>query len=310
MEEIKNFIKAASNWHQPVGRDNIMIVSTPRSGSTWLMELIWSQPGFKTCNEPLNIRRAAIRKASGIKSWEELYTEDAKPKLSAYLWQISNGGHRFLNPSPLRKHYRPLSNRIVFKIINGGEPWINDLAVATRSRVIYLIRHPFSVSLSRKKLPRLEALCSDQVLNRFPKRLAELCKKVCDKGNPAEQAVLSWSIQNKLALMNRKSDWLVFTYEQLVMDPEPILSLLTANLMLPKRNKILEGLRRPSAVTVQSKEGTGQLIQSANGEDLIHRWKKDISTEQASRLWDIIKAFELGIFNQENSQPTSAFLVP
>jgi hypothetical protein len=45
IKAVKRIVKSASNVHRPDGRPNVFLYSTTRSGSTWLMELIWSQPG-------------------------------------------------------------------------------------------------------------------------------------------------------------------------------------------------------------------------------------------------------------------------
>ena len=60
---IKLFLKSISNIHRDEG-NNVLIISNPRSGSTWLMEMIWSQNKFKAINEPLNIRRKRNSKIS------------------------------------------------------------------------------------------------------------------------------------------------------------------------------------------------------------------------------------------------------
>lgn len=100
---LENFIKSISNCHANRLKSNIMIFTTPRSGSTWLMESIWTQKGFKICNEPLNIRDKTIRKKLGVHTWNDLYREMNKAKIEAYLGSIAKGHYGFLNPNPLRK---------------------------------------------------------------------------------------------------------------------------------------------------------------------------------------------------------------
>src|SRR5690606_24342168 len=56
-EELAAALRWISNVHRPNGLPNVCIVSAPRSGSTWLLELVLSQPGFKPCNEPFNLRK-------------------------------------------------------------------------------------------------------------------------------------------------------------------------------------------------------------------------------------------------------------
>ena len=60
-----------------------LLFSTPRSGSTWLMELIWTQPGFKYCNQPLSLFNPLVRQHLGIDRWEALY-EASVPTFERY----------------------------------------------------------------------------------------------------------------------------------------------------------------------------------------------------------------------------------
>ncbi len=57
-----------TSTHRPGALPNVFIFTTPRSGSTWLMELIWSQPGFRCVNEPLDIRDPLVARSLEISS--------------------------------------------------------------------------------------------------------------------------------------------------------------------------------------------------------------------------------------------------
>lgn len=51
------------NAHRPDQAPDVVIVSTPRSGSTWLMEVLATEPGMKPIDEPFRaskLRRAGI----------------------------------------------------------------------------------------------------------------------------------------------------------------------------------------------------------------------------------------------------------
>ncbi|MFP6641360.1 MAG: hypothetical protein VCC04_14025, partial [Myxococcota bacterium] len=90
-------LRSLSNWHRPGALPNVFIFTTPRSGSTWLMELIQSQPGFKCCSEPLNLRVRGISRRLGVEGWTELYQDDVWPKLERYFEGFCSGRLRFLN---------------------------------------------------------------------------------------------------------------------------------------------------------------------------------------------------------------------
>lgn len=307
---IEHTLKRFSNVHNQDGvLPNALIISTPRSGSTWLMELIWSQPGFKICNEPLNIRRKEIAGTLGMNTFSKLYDDSNKAEILNYFSVINNGGHGFLNPSPLRKYHRFRTNRIAYKVINAGEDMVDDIAGVTQSKVIYLIRHPFTVSLSRKVLPRLEVLSADPMLERMGMEDKDLVNEVLQNGTYLEKAVLAWCLENKLALHYKKNDWIIFTYEQLVVDPVPVIELLARELNLPLTDRMIEGLNVPSAVTVQSESGTSGQIRSVARNQLVSKWKERISEEQAVHLWRIVDAFGLDIYNKDSSLPVKAYTI-
>ena len=136
IKAVKRIMKSASNVHRPDGRPNVFLYSTPRSGSTWLMELIWSQPGFKTCNQALYLENPVVHKHLGISEWDELYSVDATEKLRSMSSDCVTGASAS-NPNPVRRYYRPITHRIVSKEIHASADrinWVRDTFNA-RARV-------------------------------------------------------------------------------------------------------------------------------------------------------------------------------
>ena len=97
-------LRSVSNRHRPGTRPNVFVFTTPRSGSTWLMELIQTQPRFKQCSEPLNLRVPGIARRLGISDWEALYQDANWPRVRAYFEGLCEGRIRliatFSFPSP------------------------------------------------------------------------------------------------------------------------------------------------------------------------------------------------------------------
>ena len=77
-------LRSVSNRHRPGTLPNVFVFTTPRSGSTWLMELIQTQPRFKQCSEPLNLRVDGVARRLGISDWEALYQDANWPRVRAY----------------------------------------------------------------------------------------------------------------------------------------------------------------------------------------------------------------------------------
>jgi hypothetical protein len=299
------------NVHKIGVKKNVFIFSLPRSGSTWLMELIWSQPGFKYCNEPLNLKGKLISNKSGISGFEELYSDSVKDKLLNYFKEIVNGRFHFLDPNPFRKYYRFFTSRVVFKVIHGGEKFINDISDDCNGRVIYLLRHPIPVALSRKVLPRMDQLCSDYVLNHFTEEERVAAKALNETGTSMERRVLAWCLQNKLALMQRRKDWLVITYEQLTVDPAPVIEVLVKELELSIPERIYKHITIPSAVSVQSdSDSIGFMkVEGKEREVLIEKWKNKVKPEEALKLMEICNKFGMDIYSADKGMPSDKWVI-
>jgi len=293
------------NSHQPSGKPNVLLFSMPRSGSTWLMELIWTQPGFKPINEPLNLKGSWLKKKSGIEGFQDLYSEQARTIVIAYFKAIADGKANFLNPNPLRKHARFRSSRIVYKVIHGGELFINDIAISTNSKIVYLIRHPIAVALSRKQIPRTQELTSDFVMSHFDEQEQAYAKTMIKQGSEMEIKVLTWCIQNKLALSQKHKDWLILSYERLTFQPETVLKALAEHCQLPDIELMMQSVNIPSAVTTQSEEDSVALMKnkSYDRQQLIRKWRSKVDEDTIQRCFEVCKNMNFEIYTIDSDLP-------
>ena len=145
----KDIIRTYSNIHTQGTKKNILLNATPRGGSTWVMEIIASQPGMKFYDEPFNIRREIIKKTQLFAGWEDLQPEGCDPgKIISYLKALENNQYGYLNAAPFQKNHRWITNRIVFKV-HELEHLITEIADQCNMQVLYLLRHPIPTSLSK-----------------------------------------------------------------------------------------------------------------------------------------------------------------
>ncbi|HZD80514.1 MAG TPA: sulfotransferase [Actinomycetota bacterium] len=307
-------VKAGSNLHRPDGRPNVFLYSTPRSGSTWLMELIWSQPGFKTCNQPLYLENPVVRRRSGIRDWDELYGTEVTQKLQRYLGRICAGRIGFTNPSPLRTPYRPISHRIVFKEIHAPADRVNWIRDTFDARVVYLLRHPIAVAISSERWPVLPTFLHGDYRRHFrPEQLTE-AERIAAQGTDLERGVLSWCLQNAVALREATPDWAVVTYEQLVLDPEPVIQELCAKLALPSPERMRDRLGVPSVnVRFKSAEETRRLLTEGAAGDrpiLVEKWRRKVDRGAESRVMRILELFELDAYRDDDVLPDARLWIP
>ena len=137
-------IAACENFatvHRPGQLADVAVVSSPRSGSTWLMEMIATQTGMKYINEPdhkaLLERHHALRIAPRW-LWLSL-TRREKQDLAHYLLDDRRSG-LFGPVNPLEGIHSWRTNRRALKLIRMTAlvEWLDALGFET----VYLLRHP------------------------------------------------------------------------------------------------------------------------------------------------------------------------
>jgi len=296
---LKQRIKALSNVHLPGKSPNVFLFSMPRSGSTWLMELICSQPGFKYCNEPLDLREPLVAHHLGIDDWGGLYSPEATAKIERYFADLQRGKLGFLNPNPLGRHYRPITHRMVFKMIDGCEGRMNWFRDTFRGRVVYLLRHPIAVSVSREAYPTVAALLESEHQRHFTPRQLDLAHDVLRGGTDLERKMVSWCVQNRVALQEMDPHWAVVSYEQLVVDPVPVIRYLCGQLALPNPEAMMRGLEVPSLVKYKSDRETQRLLEQREADrrrELVEKWRKKVSHEEERAAMGLVDRFGIDFY--------------
>lgn len=307
-------VKAASNVHRPSNRPNVFIKTMPRSGSTWLMELILTQPGFKPCTEPLDLRNLDVRRHLPLADWAALYDDAALPVLERYFDGFRRGRLRFKNHSPRLAGYRPFTWRMVFKLLHGAEDRLTWLADRFNGRVVILLRHPIPVAISNRDLPRLDAFVNSAFARHFTDDQLAAARRIIAGDDRLHQGVLSWCLQTSVALRHRPADALVITYEQLVLQPAPVIHALAAHADLPRPARMLRRVAVPSATTDQSDKATRQVLagkQDATSRRwLVEKWRERVGADDARRVMATLAVFGLDMYAADAVEPAAAYWLP
>lgn len=267
---IKKLIKTLNSSIPPLyikGKEkNIFLFSTPRSGSTWLLELLVREKGMSYCFEPFDIRSSSVKNKLndiGFFSWNDLYTDEYSNKLFSYK-VLKNGYLYGRNPMPLElkrwktgllsKEYRFFSNRLVFKILHAFEHRIDWFEDNLNGEILYLLRHPISVSLSRTVAPRIETFLESDYSKHFSKKILKKSKLIFENGDKLEIKVLSWCFQNAVPLKNKKNSWTLITYEQLKSEPEIVIDYMSSKLKLKSKGALKSNLNIASKTMAINKK--------------------------------------------------------
>lgn len=304
LRRIINTVKMYSTIHFPDGSPNIFLFSMPRSGSTWLMEMIYTQPGFKWCREPFNLREPVVQDRLGIDDWKELYMLRSEDKVQRYIDAICTGklrDYRFNYPRPFGKQYRFITRQTIFKILHFGEDRINWFRDTFNGQVVYLIRHPIPVTLSRKELPRLHARLVSDFRRHFTTSQLNFANQIIENGNRFEQGILDWCLQNMVPMRDMTDDWTLISYEQLVLDVDPIIQLLCSRLNLPDPERMREQWGMPSGSVIRQSDNATQITLNQKRTDeskswLVEKWRTKITPEQEMKTSEVLAVFGLDTY--------------
>ncbi len=300
----KDWIKSVSNIHIQGKQKNIFLFATPRGGSTWLMEIIASQPGMKHYDEPFSIRRDNVKKVGLFKQWEDLMP-DAKydEKIINYIDDLTMNRVGVMNPPPFRKHHRFFTNRIVFKI-HELEHIINAVKDRCDGKVLYLLRHPIPTSLSRNVFSRLELFIQskfyrDKYINNEQRKEA---LRIIDNGTHLQKGVLTWCLENLIPLkFMDTADWTFVTYEEILLNPRKSCDMLAEKLMLTNVDSMLKAVDLPSTNISMSGNDTHEILEDENSTrrrlKLVTKWKQKVTELDEKNCFDIFNLFEIDAYS-------------
>lgn len=309
-EKLKKFVKSWSNCHSQARRPNLFLFATPRGGSTWFMEMIWSQKGMKYCSEPFNVRRPEVALDLGIKSFPGLYAEGSHEKYASYLQKICRNKIRYNNPNPFRKHSNFFTDRIVFKVIHAGMdriPWFEE---RFQAKAFVVIRHPIPVSLSRKVFPLLDQFEESDYSRHFSKEQLDVVAKVKAGGDHLSRGVVAWCLHNYFPLSRERGKHMVLSYEEALLKPEAMIDYMARELELEDKQRMLDQSAKPSAVLSLSSIERKKLLseQSGNRTKLINSWRNQIDEAREKELMQYLEIFNIDAYQVGVDAPSAKYL--
>ncbi|MGH9337263.1 MAG: hypothetical protein ACRD21_26245, partial [Vicinamibacteria bacterium] len=215
----------------------------------------------------------------------------------SYVESIRSGANGVTNPFFYRNHFRLVTNRICFKILHAGEDRVRSFRDRFGGFILFLLRHPIPVSRSRKVLPRLPAFLGRDFRPHLTSDQIACAERIAALGTDLEKAVLDWCFQTAVPLSRAEPEWTIVTYEQLVIDPYPVIRLLSERLELPRPDRMVARLTTPSSSTHQSDEATrGRLSENQDLDSrkwLVEKWLKKADPGVVARAMEPLKAFGL-----------------
>lgn len=291
-------IKRFSNIHIQGQQPNIFMFSTARSGSTWIKEVLATQPYIKFIDEPFNMNHFAATYWPLPPSWEFLVPHPGREvAIERYIEDLTHNRIGVGSPAPFDRFHRILSRRLVFKILRCKD-LMNWFEEKFGAKIVYLIRHPLATSVSRDQY-ELAALylANDLYCDRYmTSEQRQIGRAILENGSELEKKVLDWCCQNlpPLKFLDR-SEWLCLHYEDLVAEPDTVLRHMAQELELPRLDKMLRRVGVASATITKSDSETKRYFaQSFSGEDhtyLLRKWRDKVPSEEEKRAFEILYRF-------------------
>ena len=302
-EHIKYLPAKLLNSHKKSKKNDIFIFSSPRSGSTWLMELIVSQDNIKYVDEPLHTNRHKGYLTNIEPTWDEIYSSTNRKRKFHNFFKKIMAGKLHVGQQKFKHIYRGefdySTNRRVFKILRAKD-LINPFEDEFSIEVVYLLRHPIAVALSlvRENMEdRVDYYLNNEEYRKkfLNKELIEFSNSILNDGSQFEIRILQWCLENlpPLKFLDSKN-WLIISYEELVIKEEESLNKLYDQLDLEDLGALYRQVDRPSRTTANQE--AEEHINKNDKSFLIKKWQNKVSSEEIEKAFAILDKFKIDIY--------------
>jgi hypothetical protein len=295
-------------------KDVILIAGTPRSGTTWLMDIMTTIPDYTSLFEPINPVWFPESFQVGFKSRTYLPVDKNWKEGEDYLRKIFTGKmvsrvpNYQLNLEVIMR--RLLGHKLIIKAVrlNRMLPWITK-RFKLRG-VFFIIRHPCAVISSQLKTgfygyhpssppyndicPNLDDILEEaSMINGLDTDLLNKLKKIKSK---EEILAAAWCLDNYVPLSYPKPHpWTTVIYEKLAKEGEKEITRYFNEIGEKKIPSLaIKHSKRASLVTI-----TDEAKNVSQAGVQLSKWKKSLSEKQIERILRIVSDFGLDFYSND-----------
>lgn len=283
--------------------DTIAIAGSPRSGTTWLMELLGNLPGHFTLCEPLHPKWfSGAARGNWFKPRPYIPLEDEPSELQAYLHSVFTGRVKSREPRFKLKYKniirRITGDRLVVKFVRANRilPWISK-NVKIRN-IILIIRHPCATISSQLRTnidgyyPTLSHWKTKANLIKVIKTLDFLEKSVVKRveriNSKTEILAAIWALDQIIPIVKGTArDFITINYERLLIKSRREVNKLISGLGYKKQGTRLLKYLEKSSITAYGRER----IHDFNYQ--ISKWEKKLRSDQISQIRKVLDWFDI-----------------
>lgn len=303
---IREMIWLATCDHRQGSKPNVLLFSSRRGGSTFVMELFGVNRGVRTLDQPFaTVSRAMtsgqVARVPRFRLGQLTSVNDeVQPALESMVADLFAG--RLVINAPVKVWRRGTtwrSDRLVLKITD-AIPIIDWFHHHVPAETVYLTRHPIPQALSCIRNGwnlTIDAHLHDDAFieaNLSDSSLAT-AHDIARSGNDLQRFVLNWMLDNiaPLRLLADRPTWTHVRYEDCVTAPEVTLERLAHRLQLVDIDRMQSMVTRPSVSSHISTPETRQEIASGRAASQLTRWRSRVDGAAEQWCYDLFARFGL-----------------
>lgn len=286
----------------------IWLLGHPRSGTTWLAELINHDQRLRDMFEPIRPQR--VEQTSFLRCHQYVRPGTDFPQLHELMSDVFSGRltHARVDFANRRPLYRGLIVKDVFS--NLLARWTTEEFPEVRP--VLLIRNPFAACVSMLKRPRwywpldpADLLTQAHLVEDHLDPVRDVLERAAAEGTELERALATWAVVNLVPLRQFDAHELhVCFYEEWYAEPERRLSELLAftgrsgtesDLTLSR-----EQIDKPSRMA-----SGGNVVQNASP---VATWRSALTDEEVTRGTRLLTELGIGELYGDGTQPDRAAL--
>lgn len=278
--------------------DTIIVSGSPRSGTTWVMNILNTLPDYLAVFEPFNVDEFPEAKHAGIYPRLFLPIDEENRLVYDYLEKVVRGRVRSKNPHIEMYPYDILkrfsADKLLIKFINANRllPWISNLF--TLRRIFLVVRHPCATIYSQIRsgwngftneniIPRKQRLL-DEV--RMTGVIPDATLSRLSLETDIEKLSLVYALDNMIPL-DAPEKYDVIQYERMVSNSEEIISIFESLNSTEYASLALRRSKIPSWTTKNRKETYFTY------DEQLTKWEKGFTEKEINKIRSVLNNFDV-----------------
>ncbi len=298
--KVKNFrLKRIASGARFKAEDALIICANPRGGSTWLFEMLVDLiPDSATVLEPLH--RDWVTEVRDLQfDWHQRIGEEEEWGEARDLFERILSGRMLTahtcENSPI-DDYRTASRLLLkFVRLNGMLPWLTK-QFQFKYKPIVLTRHPIAVAVSMARHPQWQSMPDHYVFPKSPYvTYSDADRAYLETLSTKEEVMVAkWCTRNRGLLYHsrRNKDWMVFHYEDLVVQPGEALAEIAKSWDFDLKDQSQIDFNKASRSSVETTFATDSKVQ-------LEKWRSRVEPDMLNRMLATLSYFEIDLYGDD-----------